>query len=39
MLILDRFDLVQHDDGRIERLGFEDIAALAGLRVTIAPDE
>jgi serine/threonine-protein kinase HipA len=33
MLILDRFDLVHHDDGRIERLGFEDIAALAGLRV------
>ena len=33
MLILDRFDLVEHDDGRVERLGFEDIAALAGLRV------
>ena len=33
MLILDRFDLVEHPDGRIERLGFEDIAALAGLRV------
>lgn len=33
MLILDRFDLVVHDDGRVERLGFEDIAALAGLRV------
>jgi serine/threonine-protein kinase HipA len=33
MLILDRFDLVTHDKGRIERLGFEDIAALAGLRV------
>ncbi len=33
MLVLDRFDLVSHDDGRIERLGFEDIAALAGLRV------
>lgn len=33
MLILDRFDLVDHGDGRIERLGFEDIAALAGLRV------
>lgn len=33
MLILDRFDLVTHADGRIERLGFEDIAALAGLRV------
>ena len=33
MLILDRFDLITHADGRIERLGFEDIAALAGLRV------
>lgn len=33
MLILERFDVVTHDDGRIERLGFEDIAALAGLRV------
>jgi serine/threonine-protein kinase HipA len=33
MLILERFDVVAHDDGRIERLGFEDIAALAGLRV------
>ena len=33
MLILDRFDMVARDDGRIERLGFEDIAALAGLRV------
>jgi serine/threonine-protein kinase HipA len=33
MLILDRFDMATHDDGRIERLGFEDIAALAGLRV------
>ena len=33
MLVLDRFDLVVHDDGRLERLGFEDIAALAGLRV------
>ena len=33
MLVLDRFDLVVHDEGRIERLGFEDIAALAGLRV------
>lgn len=34
MLILDRFDLVMHaDGGRVERLGFEDIAALAGLRV------
>lgn len=33
MLILDRFDMVTHDNDRIERLGFEDIAALAGLRV------
>jgi serine/threonine-protein kinase HipA len=33
MLVLDRFDLVAHDDGRVERLGFEDIAALAGMRV------
>lgn len=33
MLVLDRFDLVVHDEGRVERLGFEDIAALAGLRV------
>lgn len=33
MLVLDRFDLVVHDNGRVERLGFEDIAALAGLRV------
>lgn len=33
MLVLDRFDMVTHADGRIERLGFEDIAALAGLRV------
>lgn len=33
MLVLDRFDLVPTADGSIERLGFEDIAALAGLRV------
>ncbi len=33
MLILDRFDMVTHDNDRIERLGFEDIAALAGMRV------
>jgi len=33
MLVLDRFDLVATADGGIERLGFEDIAALAGLRV------
>jgi len=33
MLVLDRFDMVVQGDGRVERLGFEDIAALAGLRV------
>ncbi len=33
MLVLDRFDLVVQGDGQVERLGFEDIAALAGLRV------
>ena len=33
MLVLDRFDLIVHGDGRVDRLGFEDIAALAGLRV------
>jgi serine/threonine-protein kinase HipA len=33
MLVLDRFDLVPAADGTLERLGFEDIAALAGLRV------
>lgn len=33
MLVLDRFDLVVDEQGRVERLGFEDIAALAGLRV------
>ena len=33
MLVLDRFDLAQASAGHIERLGFEDIAALAGLRV------
>ncbi len=34
--MLDRFDLIHRNDGSIERLGFEDIAALAalaGLRV------
>jgi serine/threonine-protein kinase HipA len=31
--VLDRFDLTQTSAGPIERLGFEDIAALAGLRV------
>ena len=39
MLILERFDVVTYDDGRLERLGFEDIAALAGLRVRdVLPD-
>ncbi|MCF8167176.1 MAG: type II toxin-antitoxin system HipA family toxin [Rhodoferax sp.] len=33
MLILDRFDMAFQADGSVERLGFEDIAALAGLRV------
>lgn len=33
MLVLDRFDMVVGADGRVQRLGFEDIAALAGLRV------
>jgi serine/threonine-protein kinase HipA len=33
MLVLDRFDLVESEDGKYERLGFEDVAALAGLRV------
>jgi serine/threonine-protein kinase HipA len=33
MLILDRFDMVTRSNGTLERLGFEDIAALAGLRV------
>ncbi|EIC19864.1 type II toxin-antitoxin system HipA family toxin [Thiorhodovibrio frisius] len=33
LLVLDRFDVIEQHDGRIERLGFEDIAALAGLRV------
>jgi serine/threonine-protein kinase HipA len=33
LLILDRFDVLMHDDGSVERLGFEDIAALACLRV------
>jgi serine/threonine-protein kinase HipA len=32
MLVLERFDMLTHEGG-IERLGFEDIAALAGLRV------
>lgn len=33
MLVLDRFDMAIDPDGHTERLGFEDIAALAGLRV------
>jgi serine/threonine-protein kinase HipA len=33
MLVLDRFDIAIDQDCRVERLGFEDIAALAGLRV------
>ena len=33
MLVLDRFDLAPREDDRFERLGFEDVAALAGLRV------
>ena len=33
MLVLDRFDLLIDENERLERLGFEDIAALAGLRV------
>jgi serine/threonine-protein kinase HipA len=33
LLVLERFDTVVADDGSIERQGFEDIAALAGLRV------
>lgn len=33
LLIIERFDLVNRNDGHVERLGFEDIAALAGLRV------
>lgn len=33
MLVLDRFDMVSQADASVERLGFEDIAALAGLRV------
>ena len=33
MLVLDRFDMAVGADGHVQRLGFEDIAALAGLRV------
>lgn len=33
MLVLERFDTVRKPDGTVERLGFEDIAALSGQRV------
>ena len=33
LLIIERFDLATRDNDQVERLGFEDIAALAGLRV------
>lgn len=33
MLVLERFDTVLQPDGSVERLGFEDIAALSGQRV------
>ncbi|MGC4062843.1 MAG: type II toxin-antitoxin system HipA family toxin [Aquabacterium sp.] len=33
MLVLDRFDLVTRPDGGVDRLGFEDVASLMGLRV------
>lgn len=33
MLVLDRFDLEALPDGSLRRLGFEDVAALGGLRV------
>lgn len=33
MLILDRFDMVVQGEHQVLRLGFEDVAALAGLRV------
>jgi len=33
MLVLDRFDLVDAGEGKTRRLGFEDVAALGGLRV------
>lgn len=33
MLILDRFDIVISPEEQMQRLGFEDVAALAGLRV------
>ena len=33
MLVIDRFDLRDANHGSLERLGFEDVAALGGLRV------
>ncbi len=33
LLVLERFDAVVAEDGTVERLGFEDVASLAGLRV------
>ncbi|WP_431266154.1 type II toxin-antitoxin system HipA family toxin [Roseateles chitinivorans] len=33
LLLVDRFDVIQHPGGAVERLGFEDVAALAGQRV------
>jgi len=33
MLVLERFDTLPRADGTVERLGFEDIAALSGQRV------
>lgn len=33
LLLVDRFDVVQHPGGFVERLGFEDVAALSGQRV------
>ena len=33
LLVLERFDTVIAEDGTVERLGFEDVASLAGLRV------
>ncbi len=33
LLLVDRFDVISHPGGNIERLGFEDLAALSGKRV------
>lgn len=33
LLVLNRFDIIINQNGQVQRLGFEDIAALAGLRV------